>query len=168
MLNDCHSLFDCIELSMKNKVNRETDATACVATSDVRGREKMCEKYELQIANLEAENRVLLSQIASITSTNKQHQSVDINVNNMNTVESVTITASLSESVSTEVVDLRQKLKMSEHLVESLRGQMKDLGAKITEMTNLYETAKQAELDEKNRIKHLDRSIRALKIEKGN
>ncbi len=36
----------------------------------------------------------------------------------------------------------------------------------LNELNNLYETSKQAELEEKNRAKLLDRSVRALKIEK--
>jgi hypothetical protein len=162
LLNDCHSLFDCIELSIKNKAKREAAASVAVSaveSNETSKEESSSEKFELQIANLEAENRVLLAQIATFAQQKQQ--------DNSTRVESVTITTSLSESVSSEVVDLRQKLESSERLVESLRDQAKDLGVKLAEMTGLYETAKQAELDEKNKIKHLDRSIRALKIEKG-
>jgi serine/threonine-protein kinase MRCK len=40
------------------------------------------------------------------------------------------------------------------------------LSFNLNELNNLYETSKQAELEEKNRAKLLDRSVRALKIEK--
>jgi hypothetical protein len=47
-----------------------------------------------------------------------------------------------------------------------LREQLQQTNSKLVEITGLYETAKQAELDEKNKNKHLERSTRALKIEK--
>ena len=44
--------------------------------------------------------------------------------------------------------------------------QIAQLNLKLNEMTTMYENSKQNELDEKNKIKHLERSVRALKIEK--
>lgn len=158
--------MECIELSMKNKAKRESKAltningteSAATTTSD-----KTAE-YEVQIANLEAENRVLLAQISAIAAS--KSTSTTTNANGVEEkLESLTITATVSES-STELSEMRQRVETSEKTVESLREQVRDLGSKLTEMTGLYESAKQAELDEKNKYKHLDRSMRAMKIEK--
>lgn len=151
---------------MKNKAKRESKAltningteSAATTTSD-----KTAE-YEVQIANLEAENRVLLAQISAIAAS--KSTSTTTNANGVEEkLESLTITATVSES-STELSEMRQRVETSEKTVESLREQVRDLGSKLTEMTGLYESAKQAELDEKNKYKHLDRSMRAMKIEK--
>ena len=57
------------------------------------------------------------------------------------------------------------KIKL-EKTIESLNEKILHLNGNLNEMTNLYETAKQNELDEKTKIKHSERSLRAIKIEK--
>lgn len=163
LLNDCHSLMDCIELSLKNKLNN-SNATSLIS-SDINTSENLANnkpetivsQYELRIATLESEKRDLLAQL------NNQTQSLT------GTIESLTITATINESsnATPDMIELKQKLELSEKLVDGLREQAIQLSAKVNEMTSLYETTKQIELDEKNKIKHLERSIRALKIEKG-
>lgn len=188
LLNDCHSLLDCIELSMKNKASKRSSQAANLESlsSSALNNEKqepnttttqlpanVVAEYESQIANLEAENRVLLAQISALAS--QQQQQPQPAETTSTTVESLTITSTVNESnagtttttIAVETVELRQKLELSERTVVELREQTRDLGNKLAEMTALYESAKQAELDEKNKIKHLDRSIRALRIEKG-
>ena len=160
--------MECIELSMKNKAKRESKALTNIngTESSATTSDKTAE-YEVQIANLEAENRVLLAQISAIAAS--KSTSTTTNANGVEEkLESLTITATVSESSSssTELSEMRQRVETSEKTVESLREQVRDLGSKLTEMTGLYESAKQAELDEKNKYKHLDRSMRAMKIEK--
>lgn len=150
---------------MKNKARRESKAlTNSNGTESPATTSDKTAEYEVQIANLEAENRVLLAQISAIAAS--KSTTTTTNANGVEEkLESLTITATVSES-STELSEMRQRVETSEKTVESLREQVRDLGSKLTEMTGLYESAKQAELDEKNKYKHLDRSMRAMKIEK--
>lgn len=174
--------MECIELSMKSKAKKsdvvvENGSTEETVPNGVKIESAASptpnSEYETQIANLEAENRVLLAQITAITASQQQKQQEEVNDGQTTTTttttttnaDSLTIMGTVNESAETG--ELRQKLEASERVVETLREQVRDLGLKLTEMTGLYEGAKQAELDEKNKIKHLERSVRALKIEKG-
>jgi len=50
--------------------------------------------------------------------------------------------------------------------VAALKEQLLHSNTKLDELTSIYETTKQSEIEEKNKTKHLERSVRALKIEK--
>ncbi len=51
-------------------------------------------------------------------------------------------------------------------IVEALKEQLLESNSKLNEITSIYESTKQSEMEEKNKTKHLERSVRALKIEK--
>ncbi len=51
-------------------------------------------------------------------------------------------------------------------IVAALKEQLLHSNTKLDELISIYETTKQSEIEEKNKTKHLERSVRALKIEK--
>lgn len=160
--------MDCIELSMRNKAKHSQTVDLQTPSTDTpEPSKKSSTEYESQISNLEAENRVLLAQISALSSS-QQTTTESLTITNESTGATAMAATTATTTTTTESIELRQKLELSERTVDLLREQVRDLGLKLAEMTGLYESAKQAELDEKNKLKHLDRSIRALKIEKGN
>jgi hypothetical protein len=74
--------------------------------------------------------------------------------------------SSIDNEISNQLNELKLKYEQSELNCENLKEQLSQSNNKLNEITNLYELTKQHELDEKNKNKHLERSIRALKIEK--
>lgn len=153
---------------MRNKAKHsQTVDLQTPSTDTLEPSKKSSTEYESQISNLEAENRVLLAQISALSSS-QQTTTESLTITNESTGATAMAATTATTTTTTESIELRQKLELSERTVDLLREQVRDLGLKLAEMTGLYESAKQAELDEKNKLKHLDRSIRALKIEKGN
>lgn len=62
--------------------------------------------------------------------------------------------------------EFKGKYEQCQLLADGLKEQLIQSNKSLNEMTSLYETTKQHELEEKNKTKHLERSVRALKIEK--
>jgi chromosome segregation ATPase len=62
--------------------------------------------------------------------------------------------------------ELKSRLEKSQQSIDVLNEQIIQLNIKLGEMKNAYEQTKQSELDERNKNKHLEKSVRALKIEK--
>jgi serine/threonine-protein kinase MRCK len=97
------------------------------------------------INQLENEKKELLAKLA-ILQQQQQQQEPTINLNNND--------------------EINFKLDQSQLMLNASNEQISQLNLKLNEMTTMYENSKQNELDEKNKIKHLERSVRALKIEK--
>ena len=74
--------------------------------------------------------------------------------------------------MDTEKLDSKEAAKEIE-LIQSLQVQLEesrlnveDLSLKLSDVSNAYDSSKQAELDQKNKVRHLERNLRALKNEK--
>ena len=178
LLNDCHSLLDYINFEQKNKlydINRTNkleiissnselvDNTISVDNSIINSKKTNLE-YESIITQLENEKFELisklkiLSQTQTITTRNEADNTSNTNIETLITIN--------QEDHLAELKDLKVKLEQSQQAIDLLRDQLVQGNTKLNEMTSLYETTKQSEVDEKNKIKHLERSVRALKIEK--
>lgn len=152
LLNDCHSLIDLISktsvetLSCKKSVEM-SDGRVVNCNEEV----FMTSETKTELEQLKIEKIELLEKIKSFQNGG---------------------TAKIEESVakfedSTDTSDeIKVKLDQSQLMVENLKEQLLNSTSNLNEMTNLYETCKQNELEEKSKTKHLERSVRALKIEK--
>jgi serine/threonine-protein kinase MRCK len=164
-LNDCHSLVDFLNLDNK-PVAMEVDSCS-------NGESERIEEYKQLVAKLEKEKQELVAQLNSTTVT-MTTTSVDVVVvaASADGVDLVDSTADdekmiqsgekqdiVSSSNEHEVNELKEQLEASKNLIEDLNG-------KLSEVNNAYDIIKQAELDQKNKIKHLERNLRALKNEK--
>ena len=126
---------------------------------------KSHQEYETIIAQLENEK---LELIAQLSRTNQAEGPIEAKSSALAELTPSTIeitSTSPAEDHQTPISSDELKRKL-EKTIEHLNEQALHLNGKLNEMTNLYEAAKQNELDEKNKIKHMDRSLKALKIEK--
>ena len=78
--------------------------------------------------------------------------------------DSVMVTATVD--TSNQLNEYQVKYEQSQLMMESLKEQLAHSNSRLNELGSLYETSKQNEADEKTKTKHLERSVRALKIEK--
>jgi hypothetical protein len=88
----------------------------------------------------------------------------------INTVSAVNGNTDGIEAKNSQMNELNQELKSrlekSQQSIDALNEQIIQLNIKLGEMKNAYEQSKQSELDERNKNKHLEKSVRAFKIEK--
>ena len=118
-------------------------------------------EYQELITRLEAEKLELLAKLKVYESAGRGGENADVSS------ETVVAESSPKAELSAELVDeLKVKLDLAQQAITNLKEQIVQLNAKLNEMNTLYESTKQSELEEKNKIKHLERSVRALKIEK--
>jgi len=68
--------------------------------------------------------------------------------------------------VQTGSDEFKLMYEQTQVIVAALKEQLLHSNTKLDELTSIYETTKQSEIEEKNKTKHLERSVRALKIEK--
>lgn len=185
-MNDCHSLIEFIDFGLKkarliSSLNGDAAAKPITTSSQAENEEKirqLTKTYEAMISKLENEKHELTSRLNVISTTtttteriNGQSEHDDsmmgLDGDDEKTVTTTTITAVISESKSQpEVDELKAKLDASEKTIDTLKEQLVQLNVKLNEMTSTYETTRQTELDEKNKIKHLERAVRSSKIEK--
>lgn len=149
LLNDCHSLIDLIS---------KTDIECKKSVEVVDGKVVNCNEEvfiatetKIEIEQLKSEKLELLEKIKAFQ--NGLVLKIEQNIEN-------------SESSAGTSDEIKTKLDQSQLMVENLKDQLLNSTNKLNEMTNLYETSKQNELEEKSKTKHLERSVRALKIEK--
>lgn len=120
-------------------------------------------EYQKKISKLEEEKNELSEKLKNLQ--------INSNKNEEKSFQSLTKleeeSSSSSELIQNESLkELKIKLDLNQQSNDLLKEQINRLNLNLNEMTNLYETSKQAELEEKNKTKQLDRSLRALKIEK--
>jgi serine/threonine-protein kinase MRCK len=182
LLNDCHSLIDFIDFEGKSKVSNEaisfklnktdiiikeknknidfTEATIEISDSVVNDINLI--EYQKKISKLEEEKYELSEKLKNL-----QLNSVKSDEKFLNPLTNVEGNELLNESNQNESLkELKIKLDLNQQSNDLMKDQISRLNFNLNEITNLYETTKQNELEEKNRVKHLDRSIRTLKIEK--
>ena len=153
LINDCQTLYDIIQSNSSIDYNASTKPANNETT-------KSTKEYECIIAELENEKIELTEKLNAL-----QSLSLIENINN----DSTTTTPNLNGAIlldSKVSKDLALKLDQSQQALLNSNEQCAQLNLKLNEMTSMYETVKQNELEEKNKIKHLERSVRALKIEK--
>ncbi len=153
LINDCQTLYDIIQSNSSIDYNASTKPANNETT-------KSTKEYECIIAELENEKIELTEKLNAL-----QSLSLIENINN----DSTTTTPNLNGAIlldSNVSKDLALKLDQSQQALLNSNEQCAQLNLKLNEMTSMYETVKQNELEEKNKIKHLERSVRALKIEK--
>lgn len=153
LINDCQTLYDIIQSNSSIDYNASTKPVNNETT-------KSTKEYECIIAELENEKIELTEKLNAL-----QSLSLIENINN----DSTTTTPNLNGAIlldSNVSKDLALKLDQSQQALLNSNEQCAQLNLKLNEMTSMYETVKQNELEEKNKIKHLERSVRALKIEK--
>jgi len=68
--------------------------------------------------------------------------------------------------VQTGSDEFKLMYEQTQAIVAALKEQLLHSNTKLDELSSVYETTKQSEIEEKNKTKHLERSVRALKIEK--
>ena len=73
-----------------------------------------------------------------------------------------------NEVSNLELEELRKRAEQSHQTSEVFKEQIVQLNNKLNDMTNLYETTSKTLLEEKNKLKQSDRSLKTLKSEKDN
>lgn len=169
LLNDCHSIMDYVseEALALTTTLTTTTTTALLATTTT---------TTTTVTQKNGGEEVLLSEVEEEGGQKQQQQQ-------LLGVEYKELVGRLES----EKLELLAKLKLFESkdpalaptaevelevdvaqqaAIAGLKEQVAQLGGKLAEMNTLYESTKQSELEEKNKIKHLERSVRALKIEK--
>jgi serine/threonine-protein kinase MRCK len=146
ILNDCNSIIDLI---LKNN-----DSNASLQDSD----------FKLIVHKLESENKELLKRL-EIYESNSNYKIVNNYNDNINKdgLGEDNLDSNVNNENNNDLVlannNLLRQLNENKLLVD-------ELNAKLNEMTQMYEALKQNELEQKNKIKHLERSLRAFKSEK--
>jgi serine/threonine-protein kinase MRCK len=146
ILNDCHSLLDFFNIEPKSTAMEIDDSNS--------DSEKI-EEYKKLVAKLEKEKLELLNKLNLSKTSEENNDLIDSSESKM-IESSEAVTNSEQDAIINE---LRQQLDASKAIIE-------DLNVKLSETSNAYDIIKQAELDQKNKIKHLERNLRALKNEK--
>ncbi len=189
LLNDCHSLIDLINESKALKKLEEVlnvpSGEHIVINESTQINEdhsittKKLVEYESLIAKLESEKVELITKLNIYQNQISITQSeVGTDVQSLTSLTTITVNpqgpSQIEQQANNAEVsasnqlnnELKQKLEQTQISLESHKEQIVQMNKKLLDMTNLYESAKQNELEEKNKIKHLERSVRALKIEK--
>ena len=175
LINDCQSLYDIIQSNnsidyANSTANKST--TPLTQTSET----KSNKDYECIIAQLENDKIELTTKLNSLQSVsllstkNNTNNESTLTLNAPSTPTALNGSGEINEPAATasDIVtkELTLKLDQSQQALVACTEQIAQLNVNLNEMTCMYETAKQNELEEKNKIKHLERSVRALKIEK--
>jgi serine/threonine-protein kinase MRCK len=151
-LNDCHSLLEYlnIESPPKSKSMEIDNNNSSNPESET------IDEYKQLVAKLEKEKQELISKLTK----NSEEGSNDlVDSSEIRVIETNSEMLTNSEQNAALISELREQLEANKLIIE-------DLNVKLNETSNAYDIIKQAELDQKNKIKHLERNLRALKNEK--
>lgn len=107
--------------------------------------------------------------LASITIT-KTTESIHIDSSSVTLIGDYESRVTKLESEKQELLNKLKEMRPLDQVDSDVESEWKTKIAKLTsqldEITNLYESTKQLEVEERNKNKHLERTVRALKIEK--
>ena len=156
LINDCQSLYDLIQSNNSHEYAAATSASDNKTTTNEPV--KSNKEYECIIAQLETDKLDLTTKLNALQSLKHTNESSNA---------ASAVTELNGDTDSPDITkELAFKLDQSQQALLVCNEQIGQLNVKLNEMTSMYETAKQNEVEEKNKIKHLERSVRALKIEK--
>lgn len=160
LLNDCTSLIDLINKSdvtslaasirqsveIINGKELTTSTDTEIQLTEVT-KEQLPNEYVAELEQLKHEKLELMAKIQEFQSNGK-----------INTAD--------NKDENTDDTEYKKKYEQTEAILESVREELSNSKSKFEEMSSVYEATKQSELDEKSKSKQLERSVRALKIEK--
>ena len=125
-------------------------------------------EYESIISQLENDKLELLAKLNELQNRQITNETTKTTIEAL-TPAPIEITSTVSTATNSEkeafLINDEIRIKL-EKTIESLNEKILHLSGNLNEMTNLYEMTKQSELEEKAKIKHSERSLRAIKIEK--
>ncbi len=148
--------FKSTELENETQKIESSEASIEILNSKSTSEKKLAEYQDL-ISRLEQEKLELTSKLKMYQKKTNDSDEIDGKADETSTDNS---------EASQSLKDLQAKLDQSQKTIDVFKEQISQLNTQLNEMNNIYETTKQSELDERNKIKHLDRSVRALKLEK--
>lgn len=173
LLNDCTSLIDLINKSDVTSlaasirqsvelINGKELTTSTTTDTEIQLTEvtKTSQSPEIaaELEQLKRDKLELMAKIQEFQSANQITNGEVNGADGKNTPE--------NGENSKDVNEYKQMYEQTQSILDSVREELVNSKTKFEEMNSVYEATKQSELDEKSRSKQLERSVRALKIEK--
>lgn len=171
LLNDCTSLIDLINksdvtslaASIRQSVELINGKELTTTTTDTEIQltevtTSQSPEINAELEQLKRDKLELMAKIQEFQSANQISNGEVNGVDGKHTPE--------NGENSKDANEYKQKYEQTQSMLDSVREELVSSRTKFEEMNSVYEATKQSELDEKSKSKQLERSVRALKIEK--